>query len=158
MFAAWSHAGVVKKALSEIKYHHSKAVVKELVERLVQVLPTDIKASGRVLVPVPLHVKRENWRGYNQSLEIARQLSILTGMTVVEDLLLRVKDTGQQVGRHKTERSIAMDGVFSATKKASGLDILLVDDVWTTGTTMRSAAGALKISGASRVWGLVVAH
>ena len=158
LFAVWSHQGVVKKALSEIKYHHSKDVVRDLVDILYKKLPQDLKGVGRVLVPIPLHRNRENWRGFNQSVEIGRRLSELTGMDIVEDLLVRTKNTGQQVGRHKSERAQAMNGVFASKENASGMDILLVDDVWTTGATMRSAASALKLSGASRVWGVVVAH
>lgn len=157
LFATWSHKGVVKNALSEIKYHHSKDVVGQLAELMVQKLPSDLLDGSKILVPIPLHRQRENWRGFNQSRELAYALSSLTGIKVNEDLLFRIKNTGQQVGRHKSERSSVMNGVFTSAR-ILGDEVILLDDVWTTGATMRSAASELKKAGAINVWGLVVAH
>jgi ComF family protein len=158
MFAVWGNSGVVKKALSEIKYHYSREVVKSLVGLMARAIPPGMFEGDWLIVPIPLHVSRQRFRGFNQSSEIAKQLSKVLSFPVYEGVLVRERNAGQQVGRHRSERVRAMDGAFSVTGSVVGQKIILVDDVWTTGATMRSAALALKSSGAASIWCLVVAH
>jgi predicted amidophosphoribosyltransferase len=85
-------------------------------------------------------------------------------MLDVRELLVRIKDTGRQVGRSREERLKAMEGAFRITPhpplNLRGGDnlVLLIDDVWTTGATMRECTKVLKTAGIKKVWGLCLAR
>ena len=115
---------------------------------------------GDVLVPVPLHPRRLRERGYNQSGLIARELGRLTGIPVYEKNLERSLFTGQQTRTAGVEeRKINVAGAFSCPPDA-WLDrqVILVDDVATSGATLDACAAALKEAGAVSVWGLTLAR
>ncbi|MBI4039502.1 ComF family protein [Candidatus Daviesbacteria bacterium] len=108
-------------------------------------------------MPVPLHQKREKWRGFNQSQIIAGELSRRTGIKVFE-LLVRLVNTRPQVELSGKSRVKNVAGVF-AIRNGIGLKdktCLLVDDLLTTGSTMRECAKVLKKAGARRVWAMAV--
>ncbi|MDP3724538.1 MAG: ComF family protein [bacterium] len=113
-----------------------------------------------VLIPIPLHKSRERARGFNQSEIIARHLGQLLALQVESDMLTRVQATPPQVARSGKERRAAMHGAFAVPHpdRCKGKTVLLVDDVWTTGSTMREAGRVLKRSGALEVIGLVFAR
>ena len=126
-----------------------------------------------VICPIPLHKRRLKWRGYNHSEEIAKQLGRAFSLPVVADALIRTKHTAPQVSLSKEQRLANMKGVFQVRNpqairssslslgvedQLAGKNILLVDDVYTTGATMEECARVLKKAGASRVFGAVVAR
>jgi ComF family protein len=116
--------------------------------------------TGDILMPVPLHIKRLRFRGYNQSSLITRDLGKLTGLPVIEHCLTRLKDTPSQT-RTKTadERHRNVVSAFSCTKgHINGKGVLLIDDVCTSGATLEACAIALKSAGAFSVWGLTLAR
>ncbi|RYE07521.1 MAG: ComF family protein [Hyphomicrobiales bacterium] len=108
-----------------------------------------------VLVPVPLHRTRQFSRRYNQSNELARALGRLTGLRVAHGLVRRRKATRQQVGLSASARQRNVAGAFAANAEAlarlNGRRLILVDDVVTTGSTVRAVTHALKSAGAGRV-------
>ena len=111
-------------------------------------------STAELLVPVPLHSRRERERGYNQSALLARELRKRTGVPVADRALRRTKDTPPQVsiaGHEDRRRNI--DGAFECDA-VEGRRVLLIDDVVTTGSTMDACAKALKEAGATRVWAL----
>ena len=116
--------------------------------------------SRFLLVPVPLHKKRLKWRGFNQAEEIAKELSGLLGAELVSNVLFRVRPTKPQVELSEKERIENIKGAFLVKDSAlvKNRDILLVDDVSTSGGTMEECARALQGAGASRVFGAVVAR
>jgi len=98
-------------------------------------------------------------RGYNQAELMSKELSKVTGTPVNAALLSRVKNTAPQVSLETDkDRRENIRGAFACNGDARGLRVLLVDDVVTTGSTMSSAAGALKKAGAASVWGLALAR
>ena len=112
-----------------------------------------------VLVAVPLHRSRERERGYNQSELLARAVSKETGIDFLFRALSRTRDTPPQVSiTGHEERKRNLEGAFASTGDVSGLRVLLVDDVVTTGSTMSACASVLKAGGATRVWGLALAR
>lgn len=114
---------------------------------------------GEVLVPVPLHKKRWQERGYNQSVLLARELSKLSGLPVVDDSLIRIQHTSAQVRSSSIkERHDNVSGVFRCSEgPLRDRHVLLIDDVSTSGATLDGCATVIKSVGATTVWGLVTA-
>lgn len=115
----------------------------------------DLWASGPVLVPVPLHFWRQVGRRYNQSTELARALSRLTGLAVDTGLVRRTRLTRQQVGLSRDARQRNVAGAFTprpdAVQRLAGRGVVLVDDVITTGSTVKAITRALKRAGVEKI-------
>jgi ComF family protein len=114
-----------------------------------------------VIVPVPLHRKRLNWRGFNQASLLAHRVGEKFALPVAEDLVTRCKNTKPQSKTESgQERKCNIAGAFLCPEapKVRGRNIILVDDLCTTAATLNECAGALKTAGAHTVWGLVVAR
>jgi ComF family protein len=122
----------------------------------------DLVAEADAIAPVPLHRGRLLSRRYNQSAEIARALSALSGVAYLPDALIRARATPSQAGKSGSGRRRNVAGAFQVPSaraaKVAGLRILLVDDVMTTGATAESCARTLKAAGASGVDLAVVAR
>jgi ComF family protein len=102
------------------------------------------------LLPVPLGARRARARGYNQSERIADALGRMTGAPVRTDILRRVRETRSQTALTPEARQANLDRAF-ACQTAGRVSAVLVDDVFTTGATLVSAAGALTAAGAASV-------
>ncbi len=113
-----------------------------------------------VLVPVALHRQRLRERGYNQSGLLAVELGRLAGLPVVEGCLVRQRYTAAQARTSNvTERRQNILGAFACRdNRLRGKQVLLIDDVCTSGATLDSCAVALKLGGAASVWGLTLAR
>jgi ComF family protein len=115
----------------------------------------ELLVSGAVLVPVPLHRTRQFARRYNQSAELARALSALTGLAVDTGLVRRKKATRQQVGLSGEARRRNVAGAFEpfpgAHSRLAGRRVIIVDDVITTGATVAAVTRALKAGGATGI-------
>ncbi|PYS04580.1 MAG: hypothetical protein DMG15_08510 [Acidobacteria bacterium] len=109
--------------------------------------------TGSLVIPVPLHRSRERERGFNQAELIATRL----GLPMASRLVRRKKDTPSQTGLTRNERKRNLSGAFEVRQKMSGT-VIVVDDVYTTGSTMNEIARALKRAGADRVEVLTVAR
>lgn len=108
------------------------------------------------VVPVPLYYSRQRKRGFNQSELIANELCKKYGLTMDTGLLQRVVDTGQLVGRTGAARRRSLKGAFLADEGCRGLNVLLVDDVRTTGTTLSECAAELKRKGCGSIYAATV--
>ena len=112
-----------------------------------------------VIIPVPLHPKRLRDRGYNQATLIAVEISKNRGLPMLEDALLRLRNTTAQAQTvNAAERRNNMRDAFVCPHSLKGTRILLIDDVCTTGSTLNACASALKTAGVKSVWGLTVAR
>jgi ComF family protein len=109
--------------------------------------------TGGLVIPVPLHRSRERLRGFNQAKLIASRLSA----PMASRLIRRGKDTPSQTGLTRNERKRNLAGSFEVRGKVSGT-VIVVDDVYTTGSTMNEIARTLKRAGAERVEVLTVAR
>ncbi len=104
-----------------------------------------------LIVPVPLHTARLVERGFNQSLEIARALARVTQRPLAPRGLQRTRATRAQVGLTLHERRANLRGAFAAAHGLEGLGLAVVDDVMTSGSTLREIAGALRRAGVGRI-------
>ena len=150
--------GVIRRAIHELKYRNLRAMAAPLAKLLHDYLITN-PVPGEVLVPVPLHRKRWRERGYNQSSLLARELGKLIGLPVVDDCLVRQQYAPPQARTASvSERKSNVAGAFACRDgRLGGKQVLLIDDVSTSGATLDACAGALKSAGAASVWGLVLA-
>ena len=113
--------------------------------------------DNALLVPVPLHVSRLRSRLYNQSAELARGIALRTRLPVSVDIVRRTRPVLQKGAQSRAARLRQMRGSFQINDKerVMGISIILVDDVMTTGATLRECAIALKRAGARKIFGLV---
>ncbi len=112
------------------------------------------------VVPVPLHPLRKRERGYNQSEYIAQGISDETGVPILEDGLVRNRNTPTQTSLTPEARLANVERVFEAVRvdAVRGSTVALVDDIFTTGATINSCARTLLQAGTERVFALTVAH
>jgi ComF family protein len=120
----------------------------------------DILADADLLAPVPLHALRLWRRQFNQAAALAAEISRRTGKACDQTALRRVKATRSQVGMSRTQRAENVQGAFRAAEGAAlrGLNVVLIDDVLTSGATANASARALLRAGAKRVDVLVFAR
>jgi ComF family protein len=151
--------GIVRQAIHEFKYHNVQAA-SGCIAGFMSRYFLENGLCGDVLVPVPLHDKRLRQRGYNQSQLLAEDLALQISVAVNPMLLKRVRNTGPQARSASVyERRANMEDAFICTSgEASGRDIVIIDDVCTSGATLESCAAALKKAGANRVLGFTLAR
>lgn len=159
--AAFSYEGDVRKLIIEMKYKKKEHLAEYLSGKMMEfmkrenlVFPVDI------VMPIPLHSSNLRERGFNQSMSIARGVGRCINREAKDGVLVRKKKTRPQYGLAKEERLRNIEGAFMVRDFScvNKRDILLVDDVATTLSTLEEAAGVLKEAGARRVYGLVVAR
>lgn len=161
---------LTKKIIHQFKYQpYLKDMAKTLASLIIEHLilsgkNTDEIWENSILIPVPLDKKKFRIRGYNQSEELAKELSKILKIPVVLDCLIKTKSTKPQMELNKIEREKNLLGAFEIKCVKSDLThfknkkIFLVDDVYTTGSTMQECAKILKQSGAKSVWGICIAR
>ncbi len=157
LIATGAHRGILQSAARAFKYEGAVDLAAPLAHRLLIALQSAVWQVDAV-VPVPLFADREADRGYNQSALLSRQLTAATGIRSRAECLRRVRNTNQQALLSGADRRENVRDAFEANEDARGLSILLVDDVITTGSTLRECAIALRENGAIAVYGIAVSH
>ena len=141
------YEGALAEAIYQLKFHGVRRISKPLTTLLSNIsLPV---VDG--IVPVPLHIKSLRERGFNQSLLIARKLSRSLRLPLFMDILIKKKETPPQIGLSAKERISNVKNAFTVQGNVKGQRILLVDDVMTTGATVRECSHALVNAGAREV-------
>jgi len=161
VFAIFKFDDLFKKIVHALKYQGNKSIGVELGKQMSIFIETEmIKKDESVFVPIPLHPIKYRERGYNQAEAIARGLSIELNIPVKTKLIKRVRNTSTQTKLNAEERRANMESAFAIINDPDIekiRQVVLVDDVFTTGSTMNSAAKVLKEKGFDRVIGLVAA-
>ncbi len=157
VISVWEYEGLIKKIILRIKYDGIFDTINELVKKVFErrepYIPEDM-----VITFVPMFKKKEKRKGFNQAELIARKVGEITGREVLP-LLEKIKDTPSQTELDKKERVKNVKNSFQMKKGAScPRDILIVDDVWTSGATMEECARVLRKSGARNIRGFVLAR
>lgn len=153
---SWIGAGTGKDIVHALKYDGWSRAAQEIAERMARVsFPLDVTEERSTVVAVPLSRERQRERGFNQSALIARHLSGHWKIPVAEEVLLRVSSSRSQTRLTPGERLGNVAGAFLVPdgKRSSirGAHVMLVDDVVTTGATLRASASALFAAGARTI-------
>lgn len=156
-FSIWKYQGVIRKAVIKLKYNFSFDISSELSSHVLRELKSSsFRSTKYILLPIPLHKSRENWRGFNQASILGKAIS--TGMLwqFEENLLTRKLASKQQARLKKEDRLRNISGKF-AVKEDIDLEfyknkrILLFDDVFTTGATIKEAEKTLREFGIGNI-------
>jgi len=153
--------GMLREAIHLLKYREKQILIAHLGELLIERMSSFLSESNhQVIVAVPLHPKRLRERGFNQALSLAGVVSKHTAIPLERDTLARVRYTAPQVGLSEEERRGNVKGAFALLRadKVRDKTILLVDDVYTSGTTVEECSRALLKGGALRVDVLTLAR
>ncbi|MDR5709149.1 MAG: ComF family protein [Armatimonadota bacterium] len=151
------YEGRLRDALHAFKYRRRIALADPLGQALAEVVREDTTLSAaEALVPVPLHPRRERERGFNQAEELAKRIARHVGIPLLR-ALVRVRPTMPQVGLPEAERRGNVRGAFAVCAPVRGFQVVLVDDVLTTGSTLAECARTLRRAGGRVVGAVVVA-
>lgn len=154
----WIHRDPVPAAVYRFKYqnkrHFGIVFARELAAGYSRQLR---KWEIGEIIPVPLHASRRRKRGFNQSEIVAGELARLTGIPCRTDVLFRIKKTLPLKELDRTERARELRGAFAVAKSwKAPKNVLLIDDIYTTGATLRRAAKMLRAAGAQNVYFLTI--
>jgi competence protein ComFC len=162
---------LIKKVIWELKYHHKRYLGEKLGQLLYEFLIEDISevkidVPGRsiIVIPVPISNKKTKKRGYNQALAIAKGFCHQAPVGIFElknkIIIKKIETTPQAQITNRRKRLENVRGIFEIKNKEiiKGRTIIIIDDVTTTGGTIRELIKILKKTGAKRVIGFAVAH
>ena len=158
--SCFAFEGRVKDALHGFKYGDRQ----DLLSFFAKEMAAEASAVGGfdLIVPVPLAPRKLSDRGFNQSALIARRMAKWAGAPADLRSLVRVREIPPQVGLEREARIENVRGAFAVRKgregRLAGREVLLIDDVMTTGATLAECARALRGAGAASVWALTVAR
>jgi len=157
---------LTKKLIKQFKY---QPYIKDLAKPLAGILLEHFLLAqhnlesvwkNSVLIPVPMEITKLKSRGYNQSQELANELSKTLKTPVLSEHLIKIKKTEPQMELSAKERQENLKDAFTIknSAKIAGKKVFLVDDVYTTGSTMEECANVLRTFGAKEVWGITIAR
>ncbi len=156
------YRGKLKDIILLYKYHHFRVLGKDLARFVQRSLCKEERIWWRVeaIIPVPLHPKKERQRGFNQAQVIAKYLADSRGIELVEGRLIKIRNVPPQTSLEVKDRKKNVLGAFRVIKGEylKGKVVLLVDDVYTTGATIRESSRALKKAGVKEVRAVTIAR
>jgi competence protein ComFC len=166
ILSIWDYTGAIRRAIISLKYKFAAEIAKELAGHCARALnlnPQGEALRSFSLVPIPMHWQRENWRGFNQVEEIGKSLSQSLGLGWEQNMLLRTQRRKPQVALNQEQRARNIKDAFSLNSNyerqtMNKENILLFDDVYTTGATLKEAGKVLKKAGVKKVWAVTIAR
>ena len=147
------YEGKIKEAIHKIKYQNKREYLETFGDLLAQYAQDKVQIwQPEVLIPIPMYPRKQKERGYNQAEIQAENLGEHWNLPVDTDILKKVKDTGAQKELDRVMRKKNLADAFLAENENGYKRVLLVDDVYTTGSTVDAAAQALKKVGISDIF------
>lgn len=137
---------MVQSLIHQLKYRGSREAGIFLGECMGRsILASPFFKDAEILVPLPLHPKKEHKRGYNQSAIICEGITSVTGLKTIRNAIVRTRHSETQTRKHRTERWRNVDGIFAVqdANQVRNRNVILVDDVITTGATLESCGRAI---------------
>ncbi len=156
-FAPFLHQGPIARAIHRFKYEDHPELAPTLAALLAREAKAFIDAAPGILCAIPLHRSRLRRRQYDQAQLLVEQLAHQT-QRAAGDCLRRIRNTRRQVGLTEAQREQNVAGCFQASGEWRGKSVLLLDDVFTTGATARTAASVLRAAGAAEIQVLAIAR
>ncbi len=157
--AVFTYQGSIRKSLQRFKYQNTREYA-DFYGFAAAHRYHDVLKNWKIeaIIPVPLHKTKERRRGYNQAQAFAKALSRYTGIPVLEKLLVRIKKTvPQKESDHEMRFQNLKDAFTVRTKHIGNLKtVLLVDDIYTTGSTVDACSRTLKKAGIANVYVLCI--
>lgn len=168
----WRHDASLRVIIHQIKYagyYESLGLLADIYAKHAAILQNkpfqSFLGTNPIILPIPLHKRRLRVRGFNQAGLFARHLARFWQLRFSKNILQRYIYTTPQAGLSHQKRRQNVANSFKISEKALqnsnyflGENFILVDDVWTTGSTMKNCAKALKILKPGKIWGLVIAR
>ena len=174
LISYWRYTENLKRIIKQIKYQGYYAATPQLIQQFLSQDAIELNPyfqqfleTKPILIPVPIHKRRQRERGFNQSHKFAKQLTNHWKIPLSTKIIYRTQYTKPQVELEKKDRTTNLTGKFAPTKQISNLlpqkpltayNVLLVDDVWTTGSTLQNCALEIKKLGAKSIWALTIAR
>ena len=153
--AIWQYEEPARSAITRFKYHGRQQYAVYFARAWLMANREYLEEVARpqVLIPVPIHKSRLRKRGYNQAALIAYELEKMCGIPCREDILIRTKHTGAQKDLGPVERLLNMENAFRINQIPEGMErVLLVDDIYTTGSTLESISRLLQEAGIPHIF------
>lgn len=149
------YEGILKEAINLWKYHGIKRLSRPLAQLMLRMEMPDVDA----ILPVPLHRGKLRQREFNQSALLASYMARESGIPVILNCLIKLRDTPPQVKLSAEDRRKNVRGAFAVRNKELilGKNLLLVDDVFTTGVTVRECSKILRKAGARDIYVITLA-
>lgn len=154
----WIHKKPVSSSIYRFKYQNRRIYGEFYAKEMYRIYGNLIRDwEIDVIVPVPLHKKRKRTRGYNQAEIIAKHLGNLTGIETDTKSVVRRKYTRPQKELNDRERQKNLKEAFEVTSNwRKAKNVLIIDDIYTTGSTIDAIAKTLKEAGTQKVWFLTI--
>ena len=158
--AAVRYQHIAREAVHALKFGGRRALAAPLGDLLAEIAHELPGGAPHLVIPVPLHRRRERERGFNQALLLARRLGVASGIPVRSDVLVRTVPTPPQTELTATARRANVRGAFALRRPeaVAGRHVVLVDDIMTTGSTVSACARSLRNGGAATIGVLTVAR
>jgi len=162
VFSYWKFSDSFRQLIHHLKYQHKPDLGERLGQYIAGFLPKYWVRQYAYLIPIPLHKTKRRERGYNQAVFIAQGLSRETSVPVLPDALIRTRFTKTQTRLSREERKQNMHEVFELSaseqviRRMKKSTILVVDDIFTTGATLESAARTIHHTIGAPVYGITL--
>lgn len=160
---------IIREAIHKLKYRYATALIDEIAKAILNEINNrykdtyilfinQLKNDKPVILPIPLYWYKQNKRGFNQASLLGEVVSKQFNLPFNDKILTRKKSNTSQTELSMKEREQNVKNIFSVHTSHVPPSLLLIDDVWTTGSTMKEACRVLKEAGVGKVWGMTIAR